>query len=109
MKLCPWVPEEHVKTPEDVGELLCTALEEGEMDDVRGALRTISKSEGLTKVAERAGISREKLHKILKEEGDPKLSTVLALFKAIGLRIHVATDAQDEASEAPAEPLGDAA
>ena len=83
------------------------------MDDVRFALRTIAKSQGLTKVAERVSISRQGLHKILNEEGDPKLSTVLALFKALGMRLHVATDeatqTEDDSTEAPAEPLGDAA
>ena len=113
VELSPWRPEEGVDTPEDVASLLATAMEEGEMDDVRFALRTIAKSQGLTKVAERAGISRQGLHKILNEEGDPKLSTVLALFKALGMRLHVATDeatdAEDESTEASAEALGDAA
>ena len=37
-----------------------------------------------------AGITREALYKALSDKGDPKLSTLLGVMKAIGLRFTVA-------------------
>lgn len=45
----------------------------------------------MTKVAKEAGITREALYKALSEKGDPKLSTLLGVMKALGLQLTVTT------------------
>ena len=54
------------------------------------ALRRIAKARGgIAAVARRAGVSRESLHRALAERGNPRLSTLHAVAKAVGLRLTV--------------------
>lgn len=54
------------------------------------ALRRITEARGgFTKVAKAAGIERESLHRALSSRGNPRLSTLVAVTKAVGLRITV--------------------
>ena len=41
----------------------------------------------MTQVARDAGVSREALYKALNGSGDPKLSTMLGVMKALGLKL----------------------
>jgi probable addiction module antidote protein len=41
----------------------------------------------MTQVAREAGVTREALYKALSNEGDPKLSTLLGVAKALGVRL----------------------
>ena len=45
----------------------------------------------MTHVAREAGITREALYKSLSAEGDPKLSTLLGVMKALNLSLHATT------------------
>ena len=38
-------------------------------------------------IAEQAGVTREALYKSLSAEGDPRLSTLMGVLKALGLRL----------------------
>jgi probable addiction module antidote protein len=55
------------------------------------ALRAIAEAYGgLAAVAAQAGISRESLYRSLSPKGNPTLKTLLAVLKAMGLRLSVA-------------------
>jgi probable addiction module antidote protein len=41
-------------------------------------------------MARTAGVTRDMLCKALRKDGDPRLSTLLGVTKALGLKIHVA-------------------
>jgi probable addiction module antidote protein len=41
----------------------------------------------MTEMAARAGVTREALYKALSPTGDPRLSTLLGVIKALGLRL----------------------
>lgn len=43
----------------------------------------------MTQVAKDAGVKREALYKALSAEGDPKLSTLLGVVKALGASLTV--------------------
>jgi probable addiction module antidote protein len=43
----------------------------------------------MSQVARDAGLSRAGLHKALSAEGDPRLSTLLKVLRALGLRVHI--------------------
>jgi probable addiction module antidote protein len=43
----------------------------------------------MTKIAREAGITREALYLFLSEKGDPQLSTLLGVMKALGLQLGV--------------------
>ena len=54
------------------------------------ALRRIAESKGgIAKVAKAAGIERESLYRALSAKGNPRLSTLVAVTKAIGLKLTV--------------------
>ena len=44
---------------------------------------------GVAKVAKEAGIERESLYRALSAKGNPRLSTLVAVIKAVGLRLTV--------------------
>ena len=43
----------------------------------------------MTELSRETGLGRESLYKALSAEGNPQLSTVLKVAKALGLQIHV--------------------
>jgi len=72
-------------------EYLRAALED---DDEPGvlliALRRIAEARGgIAKVAKAAGVERESLYRALSVRGNPRLSTLVAVTKAVGLRLTV--------------------
>ena len=77
--------------PQFAAEYLRAALEESDDPKVLLiALRRIAESRGgIAKVAKAAGIERESLYRALSPEGNPRLSTLLAVTRAIGLRLTV--------------------
>jgi len=53
------------------------------------ALRHLAQAQGISKVAKAAGIERESLYRALSFRGNPRLSTLVAVTKAIGLKLTV--------------------
>jgi probable addiction module antidote protein len=81
--------------PEFAAEYLRAALED---DDEPGvlliALRRIAEARGgIAKVAKAAGIERESLYRALSARGNPRLSTLVAVTRAVGLKLTVETEA----------------
>lgn len=78
-------------------EYLKAALEELDDPDNRAAgllaLRDIAEAYGgLGTVAAEAGISRESLYRALSPKGNPTLRVLLAVLKAVGMRLSVESD-----------------
>ena len=82
---------DHLKTPEDRVAYLEAAFEDGDPSLIAHALGDVARSIGMTAIAKEAGITREALYRSLSENGDPKLSTLLGVTKALGLHLSVAT------------------
>ena len=54
------------------------------------ALRRVTEARGgFAKIARAAGIERESLHRALSIRGNPRLSTLMAVTKAVGLKLTV--------------------
>jgi probable addiction module antidote protein len=78
------------KDPDFAAEYLKAALEDWEEPRVLLiALRHLAVARGIAKVARAAGIERESLYRALSIRGNPRLSTLVAVTKAIGLRLTV--------------------
>jgi probable addiction module antidote protein len=84
--------------------------EEDDADEVfLLALRDVAAAYKISRLAGHAGVNRENLYRMLSGTGNPKLSSLFALFKALGLRLSVrsitAPDATPavEAVEVPAK------
>jgi probable addiction module antidote protein len=78
------------KDPDFAAEYIKAAL--GDEDEPRVlliALRHLAQAQGVAKVAKAAGIERESLYRALSVRGNPRLSTLVAVTKAIGLRLTV--------------------
>ncbi len=57
------------------------------------ALRTVAEAYGgLGAVAAEAGLSRESLYRALSAKGNPTLKTLLAVLKAVGMKLSVEPD-----------------
>jgi probable addiction module antidote protein len=63
----------------------CFLEDKGDGRLIKQALNRIAKAKGISGVARASGLTRAGLYKALSDEGDPKLSTVLAIMKALDL------------------------
>ena len=72
-------------------EYLKAAMEDAEEPAVLLiALRQIAEANGgIARVAKEAGIERESLYRALSSRGNPRFSTLVAVTKAIGLKLTV--------------------
>ena len=79
------------QSPEFAAEYLRAALEEDDEPEVLLiALRRIAEARGgIARVAKAAGVQREALYRALSKRGNPRLSTLVAVAKAVGLRLTV--------------------
>ena len=79
------------KSAEFAAEYLRAALEDSDEPRVLLiALRRIAEARGgVAKIAKAAGIERESLYRALSANGNPRLSTLVAVTKAVGLRLTV--------------------
>jgi len=77
--------------PEFAAEYLKAALEDvTEPRALLISLRQLAEARGgIAKVAKAAGIERESLYRALSPRGNPRLSTLVAVTKAIGLKLTV--------------------
>lgn len=78
------------KNPDFAAEYLNAALEdEDEPRVLLLAMRHVAQAYGISKVARAAGVERESLYRALSAKGNPRLSTLFAVAKAVGLRLTV--------------------
>ncbi len=87
-----WDTSDYLDGDEAVIAYLEASFEDGDPKVIAMALGNIAKARGMTQVAKEAGITREALYKSLSEKGDPKLSTLIGVMKALGLRLAVAPE-----------------
>ena len=78
------------KDPQFAAEYLKAALEDADEPRVLLiALRHVAQARGIARIAKAAGIERESLYQALSARGNPRLSTLYAVAKAVGLRLTV--------------------
>lgn len=76
---------------DDVALFLEVALEDSAEDPtaVPHALGIIARSQNMSELARRVGMSRDGLYKALSAEGNPTWSTLLKVTNALGLRVEL--------------------
>ena len=84
-----WDPAEFLTSDEAIAAYLEAAFEDGDPKMIAVALGDIAKAKGMSAIAREAGVTREALYKSLSDRGDPKLSTLIGVMKALGLRFTV--------------------
>jgi probable addiction module antidote protein len=88
----PFDAAKHLGEHQDQVDLIADAMATGDEAYIRNALNTVARARGMTSVAQDAGVSRDTLYKALSPTGDPKMSTLTGVLKALGLRMTVEVD-----------------
>ena len=88
----PFDAATYIRSPEDVIDTLNDAFESGEPAYVAVALGTIARSEGMSKIADKAGVNRQALYAALSENGNPTLETLLKVMTALGIKLKCEAD-----------------
>jgi probable addiction module antidote protein len=83
----------YLTSPSSQEELLNDALASGDARYVSQTLGVIARARGMTKVAREAGVTREALYRALSENGDPRLTTLLGVARALGVTLTAHVDA----------------
>ncbi|MCM0606988.1 MAG: putative addiction module antidote protein [Xanthomonadaceae bacterium] len=79
--------------PKEAAAYLNAHLDEDDSEDVfLLALRDVAVAHGVSEIAEHASLGRESLYKTLSKDGNPKLSTLRSLLKAVGLKISIESE-----------------
>ena len=90
LKTTPFDIVDFIQAPEDAVEYLKVVMENGNSDEIRAALNNIVRARGVQNIAKETGLARAAVYKALGDKGNPTLSTLLALTKALGVRLSVA-------------------
>lgn len=82
---------DYLKDLDDVAVFLEVALEDSAEDPsaVPHALGIIARSQNMSELARRVGMSRDGLYKALSEDGNPTWTTILKVTNALGLRFEL--------------------
>ena len=83
-----WDATDYLKSDDDMAAYLQACLEETPDDPalIVAALGDIARARGIVQLAKDTGLTREGLYKALSKDGNPSLSTVLKVLKALGLK-----------------------
>ena len=87
VKTEPFDAARYLTTAQSQEELLNDALATGDAGYVSQAFGVIARARGMTEVAREAGVTREALYKALSENGDPRLTTLLGVARALGVKL----------------------
>lgn len=87
LKTTVWDPAESLSSSAAIAAYLGAAFEDGDPALIAAALGDVARAQGMTQLASQAGVTREALYKALSPTGDPRLSTLVGVMKALGLRI----------------------
>ncbi|PCJ83310.1 MAG: putative addiction module antidote protein [Thiotrichaceae bacterium] len=81
---------DYLNSPEEVASYIEAVLEEDDSALLLVALRNVAESQGgMAMMAKNSGLSRESLYRTLSKNGNPKISTLIAIMKSLGLHLSV--------------------
>jgi probable addiction module antidote protein len=84
MEITKFDISDYLDSNEMITEYLNEVLENGNENDLVKALGNVAKAIGMTKIAEKAGLSRPSLYKALSDGSKPQFSTIMKVLKAVG-------------------------
>ena len=89
MKTAPYDSAEYLDSKEAIEAYLEDVLESDDPALIAQALGTIARAHGMSKIAKKAGLSRESLYKALSTKGNPEFGTVIRVMQALGLKFSI--------------------
>lgn len=87
LETLPFDAAKYLANPQSQAELIADALESGEAAYIAAARGVVARARGMAEVAREAGGAKASLYKALSENGDPQLTTLLGVMKALGLKL----------------------
>jgi len=79
---------EELRDPELAAEYLSAAVEDGSVEQLLLALRVVAEAHGgMAAVADKTQLNRQTMYKTLSAEGNPTLTTLLAILNAVGINL----------------------
>ncbi|MBX7235219.1 MAG: putative addiction module antidote protein [Caldilineales bacterium] len=80
--------QEQLRDPELAAEYLTVAAEEGSAELFLIALRNVTEAQGgIAEIAAATHLNRQTMYRTLSSEGNPTLSTLLSILRAVGLNL----------------------
>lgn len=77
-----------LQDPEVAARYLSSAIEDGVIEEFLIALRNVAEAHGgVGTLSEITSLNRQSMYKMLSEEGNPTLETLLAVLKAVGINL----------------------
>ncbi|MBC7986435.1 MAG: putative addiction module antidote protein [Sphingomonadaceae bacterium] len=92
LETTPFDVAEHLTSDERVAAYLEEAFDDGDPALIAAALGDVARARGMARLAEEAGISREALYRSLSDKGNPRLSTLLGVTRALGMKLAIVPD-----------------
>ena len=89
MELTKFDIADYLDSNEMIAEYLNEVLEHGNESDLVCAIGKVAKAIGMTKIAEKSGLSRPSLYKALSDGAKPQFSTIMKVLKAVGGQVSV--------------------
>lgn len=80
---------DYLKSEEDIAAYLDAVMEDGDAALIAAALGDVARARNMTVLAQEVGMSRVGLNKALSGQGNPTLSTIMKVSKALGLKLTI--------------------
>jgi probable addiction module antidote protein len=88
-KISTYDSADYLDTAEAINAYMEEALETDDPAFIAKALGTIARVRGMSRIAKKAGLSRESLYKALSTDGNPEFGTIIRVMHALGLKFSV--------------------
>jgi probable addiction module antidote protein len=85
----PYDSAEYLDSDDAISAYIEEAMETDDPAFIAHALGTIARARGMSKIAKKAGLSRESLYKALGPDGNPEFGTVIRVMHALVLKFSV--------------------
>jgi probable addiction module antidote protein len=83
----PFDAAEYLDSPEMIAAYLTEALESNDQALIAKAIGNVARAQGMTEVAEKAGVSRENLYRALGGDVKPEFDTIMKVLHALGMNL----------------------
>jgi probable addiction module antidote protein len=83
----PFDPANYLDSDEARAAYMTEALATNDPAFIADALGVVARARGMSQVARDTGLSRESLYRALSADGNPELSTLVQVLRALGLRL----------------------
>lgn len=93
-----WNVLDYLGDDESIAAYLEAAFEIGDPAFILTAINDVARARGIADIAGETGLTRQALYKALGPQGNPRLSTLMAVLKTLGVRLSVAPGQHVEAA-----------